>query len=199
MKIRGILKAILPNSIIDYRRQRIADRIRSRHINTVSISQIGQDYWVYGECFNEATGFFLDIGAHDGVFFSNSFILEERYQWKGICMEANPATFAKLKKNRQCRCIDVCVDEKEGQVSFASKGMWGGIVAEDCDNPDNEDGADMVTVRAVRLDELLEEEKAPAIIDYLSIDIEGVYRWCNKRIGVFITLFITTYSPVYSR
>lgn len=168
-----MIKAVLPDSFIDYRRQRIANRIRARHINTVSISQIGQDYWIYGECFNEESGFFLDIGAHDGVFFSNSFILEERYGWKGICIEANPDTFAKLKQNRKCRCIDVCVDEEEGEVSFASKGMWGGIIAEDCDNPDHSVEEEMVTVRATRLDKILEDEKAPQVIDYLSIDIEG--------------------------
>jgi hypothetical protein len=74
--------------------------LRSRlHKKRLFRSQAGQDLWVFGEVFNEQrSGFFLDIGAHDGVVLSNTYVLENRYDWRGICIEANPDTFEELKK-----------------------------------------------------------------------------------------------------
>ena len=171
MNIRKLIKIFMPNALINYRRRRIAEKTLNKRINTVSLSQGGQDYWVYGEVFNEAEGFFLDVGAYDGVLFSNTFILEKRYNWKGICIEANPKTYEKLVSNRQCRCIEACIDEVEGEVEFSANHLMGGIVAEDCDNSDSE--GDFIRVKALRLDQILKDEGAPNVIDYLSIDIEG--------------------------
>jgi FkbM family methyltransferase len=137
------------------------------------VSQVGQDYWVYGEVFNEReNGYFLDIGAHDGVYLSNTFLLEARYHWKGICIEGNPETYSDLKKNRTCKCINVCVDSKESSVTFALRGVMGGIVSEDCDNSDAT-RFKTVEIKAMSLSEILLEHDAPQVIDYLSIDIEG--------------------------
>lgn len=116
--------------------------------------------------------FFLDIGAHDGVHLSNTFILEKRYNWDGICIEANPDTFLQLKNNRSCKCFNKCIDKKSGTAKFALKGVLGGIIANDCDNATEKDN-NYVVVDTIRLDELLRQEKAPSVIDYLSIDIEG--------------------------
>lgn len=140
---------------------------------SVSMSQMNQDYWVYGEVFNETRNrFFLDIGAHDGVYLSNTFLLENRYNWDGICIEANPNTFLKLKNNRNCKCLNKCIDKKNGTAKFALKDVLGGILANDCDNA-TETNSDVAIVETIRLDELLRQEMAPSVIDYLSIDIEG--------------------------
>jgi FkbM family methyltransferase len=138
-------------------------------------SQAGQDLWVFGEVFNEQrNGFFLDIGAHDGVDFSNTYILENRYGWRGICIEANPDTFEVLRKNRRCQCINVCLDQAEGTAAFVKRRMCGGIVSSETDNkPDNNPGGDVIIVPTTTLSNLLGKLNAPRKIDYLSIDIEG--------------------------
>ena len=41
------------------------------------------------------SGRFLDIGAHDGVFVSNTRRLAE-LGWRGVCVEASPYVFPKL-------------------------------------------------------------------------------------------------------
>ena len=139
----------------------------------VSMSQVGQDYWVYGEVFDEMqNGYFLDIGAHDGVHYSNTFLLETRYHWKGLCIEANPETYPSLRKNRTCECLNVCVDSKASSVTFALRGMMGGIVSGDCDNADAA-GCKTAEIRTISLCETLLRHGAPQVIDYLSIDIEG--------------------------
>ena len=44
------------------------------------------------------TGSFLDIGAYDGITFSNTRRLAE-LGWKGVCVEASPVNFCTLLKN----------------------------------------------------------------------------------------------------
>ena len=81
------------------------------HSMRVSRSQAGQDLWVFGEVFDgKSNGFFLDTGAHDGIEISNSYTLEKRYDWKRICIEANPDSFEQLLQNRRASCVNVCLD-----------------------------------------------------------------------------------------
>lgn len=150
--------------------QRLKNRIT---VELFSMSQAGQDYWVYGEVFNEMEdGFFLDIGAHNGRHLSNTYILENRYNWSGLCIEANPITYQKLKKNRNCLCLNRCVDSQNGHVKFALRGVMGGIVnpGDDIDRLKN---AKIIEVETQSLEKILIEANTPKTIDYMSIDIEG--------------------------
>ena len=81
-------------------------------------SQIGQDKFI-DEYFDKKEGLtFLDIGAHDGVSISNTFFLEKERKWKGICVEAQPSEFQKLKSNRDCTCVNVAVSDYNGETDF---------------------------------------------------------------------------------
>src|SRR5271165_724057 len=89
----------------------------------MTISQVGQDFWVFGEGFNERHGgYFLDIGAADGIYLSNTFHLEKRYHGRGICIEASPSVFPTLKQVRTSTCLNVCVDSKESEIDFVLVG-----------------------------------------------------------------------------
>lgn len=139
-----------------------------------ALSQAGQDQWVFGEAFNERKkGFFLDIGAHDGITISNTYILEKRYKWSGLCIEANPVTFDALSRNRSATCVNACLDNKEGEVEFALGGVLGGIVSVDLDNTGSQTNHAVIRVKTALLINILREHAAPPIIDYLSIDVEG--------------------------
>jgi len=81
-------------------------------------SQIGQDKFI-DEFFEKKEGLtFLDIGAHDGVSISNTFFLERERNWNGICIEAQPSEFEKLKSNRKCICVNVAVSNYNGETDF---------------------------------------------------------------------------------
>jgi FkbM family methyltransferase len=138
-------------------------------------SQAGQDLWVSGEAFNEMRqGFFLDIGAHDGIYLSNTYLLERKYDWTGICVEANPDSFERLRKNRRATCIQACLDSAEGFVDFAKKGVFGGIISANTDNNDLQDKRDEVlSLKTKCLEKVLAENGAPMELDYVSIDVEG--------------------------
>jgi len=150
---------------------------RCLHTHSLHMSQAGQDFWVLGEVFNEKrNGYFLDIGAADGVCLSNTYLLEYRYKWSGICVEGNPETFQYLRKNRRVICVNACLDSSEGFVSFSKSKyyLFSGIVSEDTDNKDGDKkSSEIIRIKTRTLDSVLSENNAPDKIDYLSIDVEG--------------------------
>ena len=142
-----------------------------------SFSQTGQDFWVIGEVFNEMRhGFFVDVGAADGVTLSNTCLLEREYGWTGICIEADPDFFAALTAARSATCLNACVDGAAHEVEFARRQLLGGILSEGLDNePECSRQGTYGTLRMTTrpLAEILKEQSAPPKIDYLSIDVEG--------------------------
>ncbi|MFZ9752248.1 MAG: FkbM family methyltransferase [Cyanobium sp.] len=172
--MKQVLKKFTPRPLLDLRRDFIFSRMRQQLSQQLSVSQAGQDFWVYAEAFNLMKhGYFVDIGAHDGIFLSNTFILESRYSWRGICVEANPLTFLDLSKNRNCDCANVCIDSVAGTVDFALRGTVGGIIDDQTDNNGFADLGSTIKVGSVALVDLLMSSGSPKVIDYLTMDIEG--------------------------
>lgn len=98
-------------------------------------SQMGEDAFLDQQVFGgKRHGFFIDIGAHDGLTFSNTYFLEKERGWQGICIEPLPEMFAKLSANRQALCLNVGISNKKGtqeflQVSGAGNAeMFSGLV-----------------------------------------------------------------------
>jgi hypothetical protein len=54
-----------------------------------SLSSNDQEWFVLTQLNFKPDGFFVDVGANDGVHHSNTFLLEKEYNWKGIL--ADPA------------------------------------------------------------------------------------------------------------
>lgn len=159
--------------------------IKRNKLNKIQYtSQKGQDKWVIEDIFKgKEKGFFVDIAATDGVKFSNTYILEKYYEWTGICIEPNPDFYASLIKNRSCLCVNDCIDSQEKVVEFRfDNGELGGIISDDTDNcikyrseqikrarQDNK----TALLKTKTLETVLDENNAPKIIDYLSLDVEG--------------------------
>lgn len=125
-------------------------------------SQAGQDKWVIEFFERKQKGFFLDIGAFDGVDISNTYILEKKYKWDGVCIDADPTNFEALKQNRNCRCIHTAISKENKLVNFRPGGAGGAI---------NEQGN--LQIQSRTLADVLKEVGAPKTIDYISLDIEG--------------------------
>ena len=130
-------------------------------------SQVGQDKWVC-EYFNyKRDGFFLDIGAADGITISNTYYLEKELGWKGICVEPLKINFDKLISNRKCDCAHNAAYHKNKTVYFLGDGNdnLGGHISDSSKYTES--------VEAVRLEEILKKYNSPKIIDYISLDVEG--------------------------
>lgn len=74
-------------------------------------SQDGQDIYLQNTFFKDKTdGFYVDIGAHDGISLSNTYIYE-KLGWSGICIEPLPEIYNLLTLNRSCKCINGVVSD----------------------------------------------------------------------------------------
>lgn len=131
-------------------------------------------------------GFFLEIGANDGFTLSNTVYLENHFGWNGLLVEANPQYLESLKK-RKSKSVIAAVVEKEGHYEFCSAGLYGGITnLLDKTHEQRTQQADSITVWGTTLERILEENGAPSLINFLSIDVEGaevpiVEQMCRLR------------------
>ena len=134
-------------------------------------SQIGQDAWVHSVLGNKNDGFFIELGASDGMEYSNSLFFEKNLGWKGLCIEPNPFYYTKLQENRKCLTSPYCIsDINNKNIEFNLSDLASGVLS--TAGPFT-NGSKNILVETKRLDTLLDEIKAPLIIDYLSLDVEG--------------------------
>jgi FkbM family methyltransferase len=82
-------------------------------------SQIGQDQFLNETVFRgKEAGTFVDIGAYNGIEFSNSYFFEKHKNWNGICVEPLPDVYKELTKNRKCICIEGAISTEQGYQNF---------------------------------------------------------------------------------
>jgi len=82
-------------------------------------SQYGQDKWIAEELFpGKKKGIFVDIGAYDGITYSNTFFLETKLGWTGLAVEPIPHVYDKLKQNRSCETVNGCVGIRDEKLPF---------------------------------------------------------------------------------
>ena len=63
-------------------------------------SQLGQDRFIDRHYKEKTNGVYLDIGAHNGLDYSNTYFLEKYRGWSGILIEPMDSEFKALKQNR---------------------------------------------------------------------------------------------------
>ena len=145
-----------------------------------------QDRFLNEHVFHSKTnGTFVDIGAHDGKTFSNTYFFEKYLGWTGIAIEPLSGPYEKLKATRKCVCINAAVASKKGVSAFLSAHgyaeMLSGLTAtydpQHLQRLKNEIAThggsyEIANIPTVRLNDIL-EEKNIKIVDYLSIDTEG--------------------------
>lgn len=150
-------------------------------------SQDKQDEYLHTNVFKDFKGgFFVDVGAHDGVRLNNTLFFEKNHEWKGINIEPNKQVFEQLLINRpQSINLRVAIDTKNGEAEFFCNSgyteMLSGLV-------DHYDGrhkqrlesendrfgglTNVVKVKTRTLAGIFTEHKVTHV-NYLSIDVEG--------------------------
>ena len=131
-------------------------------------------------------GFFVDVGAHDGVSINNSLFFEKNNDWTGINVEPIESVYSKLIVNRpQCININCAVNNEDGFSEFIlNKGyteMISGLKNEFDPRHKNRLSVELshfggtteiVTVPTKRLETIFTENNV-SLVNYLSIDVEG--------------------------
>ncbi len=175
--LRGELRIVL-------KRWRLLRRDRDRFTEEALrhegfCSQHGQDKWLVEYVLShQRAGFFVDVGAYDGIEISNTWLLESKYGWSGICVEPIPSVFAKLRQNRRCECVQGCVASYDGETTFleveGNETLSGMAATVSGPHQARIEGSKIRKLRVpcFRLDTLL-KERGVSKIDFLSIDTEG--------------------------
>lgn len=140
-----------------------------------SWAQNFQDLYVVWKLRQKSGGYFVEFGAMDGLAISNTALLEQAFGWQGVLSEPNPVWHARLRQNRKATVDTRCVWRETGaqlQFSATTKAEFSTIAGYPL--PASQVGASTsIPVETVSLRDLLEQHRAPEIIDYLSIDTEG--------------------------
>lgn len=158
----------------------------SLNAESVYKSQVGQDKYIHETFFkNKHNGVFVDIGAHDGITFSNSYFFEKELGWNGICIEPRTHLYEKLKGCRSCACVRACISDQTGMVPFLNiegvDEMLSGMVStydqrqlDIVMNDIRYHGGQIKTIQVpcVLLQELLQLHSMNHV-DFLSVDTEG--------------------------
>jgi len=162
-------------------RKRIWDCLKKLGQNTDYFSEAGQDMLVKDNFFkNQKSGFFLEIGAFDGIEGSNCYHFEKFMNWQGIAIEASPLQFEKLKKNRNCKLINIAIGSENKQVEFYEV-VEGFTQMSGINNLNFKDSFERIKknsnskINKINIECKTFEKLIPSdqIIDLISIDIEG--------------------------
>jgi FkbM family methyltransferase len=115
-------------------------------------------------------GFFVEAGAHDGIFQSNTKILEE-LGWEGLLIEPSNNLYLKCKENRNCDCEN---------YALVSSNYINKTIKASNSRRKNYDKNFIITMGddkvdefpTITLDNLLKKYKRNKI-DFFSLDVEG--------------------------
>ena len=161
-------------------RQNIWNCERKLFWNEKFPSQSGQDKIIKNYFFKDKKhGFFVEIGAFDGIMGSNCFHFEKFLNWEGIAFEPSNTQFEKLKQNRNCQLINKAIAPEEKEVEFleVEEGytQMSGIlnekfISEETIKKDPRSKTKKIIITTTTFDKNIPVDKE---IDYLSIDIEG--------------------------
>ena len=108
-------------------------------------------------------GTFVEAGAYDGIYYSNSLFFEQYLGWTGICVEPNPEVFYNLSINRpRCRNVHAALGSVSGTATIHIDRQYPVL---------SKIGSSNISVPLWRLDDLLLSMDTTHV-NYLSLDVE---------------------------
>jgi FkbM family methyltransferase len=92
-------------------------------------SQLGEDKLLNEKYFkNKRDGFFIELGAMDGITYSNTLFFEQQFGWTGVLIEPQKSMYDLLINNRpNCYNFNYAISEVEGDTLFRGSHALGGI------------------------------------------------------------------------
>jgi len=150
-------------------------------------SQDHQDQYLETHVFKGyKNGFYVDVGAHDGLSINNTYYFEKYNNWTGINIEPMKKAFDKLVHNRPNNInLNCAVCNHDGETEFlCNEGyteMISGIKNNfdprhlqrlEQENRQHGSTTDVIKVQTKKLETIYDENNITHI-HYLSIDVEG--------------------------
>ena len=144
----------------------------------VTYSQCGEDKYVLEKYFsNVQNGTFIELGAMDGVRYSNTKMFEDSFGWYGVLIEPHPAMFESLQKNRpNSKCYNYAVSTEIGSTIMLVSNELAVSTIESTVGDDFKrayhTSSSRVSVPTMRLCDILKDANVTKI-DFFSLDVEG--------------------------
>lgn len=148
----------------------------AKDTGTIRFSQHDQDRFAIDNIFrHKKNGYFLDIGARDGINSSNSYLFEKYYNWTGICFECDPREMINLRNNRACHIVTSPVFSKSGMfIDFELHRIGGLSGISGFIHPFYQTVlSPKIQMSTISIMDSLHYFNTPKIIDYVSLDTEG--------------------------
>jgi FkbM family methyltransferase len=141
---------------------------------------------------NYDNGYFVELGANDGITQSNSLYFERYRNWRGLLVEPAPQNFLKCRQNRASRdsiycaaCVSFDYTQEFVRIVYSNLMSTSFSLESDIQDPqahaklgDQFLGSSETVFEfgalARTLNSLLLDAQAPSLIDFLSLDVEGV-------------------------
>ena len=151
----------------------------------LSYSQLYQDLFVLFIFEEKKNGVFLEFGATDGINLSNTVLLENKFEWKGLLAEPSTKWHSNLRKNRpNCKIIEECIYTESGKkLNFFTSDIGELSTLEEFRQSDltsmpgntkarNKNGYNH-KVLTISLNDVFKQYFDDSPIDYMSVDTEG--------------------------
>jgi FkbM family methyltransferase len=150
-------------------------------------SQSSQDKFLEENIFKGyKNGFFVDVGAHDGITFNNTLYFEKENNWTGINIEPIASVYNKLVINRpNCINLPYAICNNDGEASFICNEGYTEMISglkdtyyyKHNNRLENElksmgGESNIINVKTKKLETIFDDNNVKNI-DYLSIDVEG--------------------------
>jgi FkbM family methyltransferase len=138
--------------------------------NKDSYAQHGEDKLVE-QLLPNGVNSFIDIGANDGVLFSNTYKFA-KYGATGLCIEPSPRSYTKLKLNHlfhsKITCINYAISNRDGKIYFIEDGY-----EETLSRVSNSNEEGSKEIQCCTFNTILNKYPNFKDIDLLSVDVEG--------------------------
>jgi len=135
-----------------------------------SYSQHGEDLLIRS-IIPDGVSSFIDIGANDGVLFSNSYKFAKSGA-HGLCIEPSGSTFFKLRLNHlfhyKVKCLKGAVSKNNGMLHLIDKGYESTL-----SSVSFKKSKYSKKIKSFTFDEILKKFPFFTNIDLLSVDVEG--------------------------
>lgn len=184
---QNYLHMILPSFLVKLIRS-IKNSFNKNYIGYVALNNLDKQLEAY--C-NYQDGYYVELGANDGITQSNSFYFEKKKNWKGVLIEPSPNNYLKCRQNRDpsnkffCNaCVSFDFKEEYVEMIYANLMTVSHNLEKDIDSEssflkrslkylDKYEDHFTFGAKAKTLTDLLIEADSPNIIDFLSLDVEG--------------------------
>ena len=180
-----LIQALNKNVLIEDNKELLKDFIDSfENIEKIN-SQLYQDVFANFIVGNKFEKTFLEFGATDGYSVSNSYLLENIFNWKGVLSEPSTQWHESLKKNRKnTKILTKCIWKEsgkkldffmsdQGELSTLKDFVESDKISIPTNTEMRKKSGKTISVETISLNDVVKDYFGSICPSYISIDTEG--------------------------